>query len=308
MDRLTAGLERDNPEREHKNPKPAHKLTPEERRRGGLTALAKLREAGKAHKFTREDCREGALKVALRIRTGKLPPTSRHTLTQEDRRKAGLATAAKRKAQGILRATVERFGRSGAPGVSTSPSLMPRVQRAAALPPEPSSSRGILDPSYFADPGEVFESLKGEPAQRGSDSSGGPALGPHERISADKLREGTEPAPECLTTTTPAPDVFAVDVKAMAEKLRSIPYAEVEVETKAIAALLDGSLPPDPLTLSALKRFRLGPLSPLALTRSQRAHLPILQAGGWIEADAQNMMRLTAKGEAALKVSREDAA
>lgn len=53
---------------------------------------------------------------------------------------------------------------------------------------------------------------------------------------------------------------------------------------------------PDPFTLSALKRFRLGPKSPLSLTRSQQAHLKIMMEAGYLEADGENMVKLTAKG------------
>lgn len=56
----------------------------------------------------------------------------------------------------------------------------------------------------------------------------------------------------------------------------------------------------DPFTLSALKRFRLGPVSPLQLTRSQRAHVQVMRDAGYLEADGVSMLRLTEKGRQAL--------
>ncbi len=57
----------------------------------------------------------------------------------------------------------------------------------------------------------------------------------------------------------------------------------------------------DPFTLSALKRFRLGPVSPLALTRSQRTHVTVMRNAGYLEADGVSMLRLTDKGWDAIK-------
>jgi hypothetical protein len=68
---------------------------------------------------------------------------------------------------------------------------------------------------------------------------------------------------------------------------------------------LMGPPPPDPFTLSALKRFLPGPRSPLSLTRSQRAHVDIMVAGGWLEVTGDSMLRLTAKGRAAVEGSEE---
>lgn len=59
--------------------------------------------------------------------------------------------------------------------------------------------------------------------------------------------------------------------------------------------------PVDPFTLSALKRFRLGPLSPLALTRSQRAHVQVMRDAGYLEADTESRVRLTEKGRQAIE-------
>lgn len=58
---------------------------------------------------------------------------------------------------------------------------------------------------------------------------------------------------------------------------------------------------PDPFTLSALKRFRLGPASVFILTRSQRAHVAILCDQGYLEGRGGPVYSLTAKGRAALE-------
>jgi len=54
--------------------------------------------------------------------------------------------------------------------------------------------------------------------------------------------------------------------------------------------------PPDAFTLSALKRFRLGPKSPLHLTRGQRAQVDLMVRDGWLEVTGDSMLQLTAKG------------
>lgn len=70
------------------------------------------------------------------------------------------------------------------------------------------------------------------------------------------------------------------------------------------------ALPPAPLTenpfiLSALKRFRLGPLSPLSLTRSQRAQVDLMVRGGWLEVTGDSMLQLTGKGRGAIQVAED---
>jgi hypothetical protein len=62
----------------------------------------------------------------------------------------------------------------------------------------------------------------------------------------------------------------------------------------------------DAFTLSALKRFRLGPMSPLSLTRSQRSHATIMAAAGYLEADGESMLRLTGKGWDAINATPDE--
>lgn len=64
------------------------------------------------------------------------------------------------------------------------------------------------------------------------------------------------------------------------------------------------ALPPapsiDPFTLSALRRFRLGPISPFQLTRSQRAQVDLMREAGYIEATGDSMLQLASKGRQAI--------
>ncbi len=282
------------------------------------------------HQLTLEERRLGGLNHA------KKHGHQGHKLTQADRRRGGLATAAKRRlaewAQDRQDRMLERDG-VGKMGTGIKVTARNRAevnektaQRAATLPPEPTPGAGLFcgctpdSPSLACQAEGLWH---GEPAKDphtpgcafagdvnvAGCCEGYPILsgfGPYERISTDKLNEGSEPATKSVTITTPAPDVFAADVKAMAEEAkRRFPPMTPERFYEQMHAGDPPSI--DPFTLSALKRFRLGPLSPLALTRSQRAHIEIMLAGGWVEVDAESRVRLTAKGEAAL-ASEEDAA
>lgn len=86
---------------------------------------------------------------------------------------------------------------------------------------------------------------------------------------AGKLMEGTNPDPSSFVLTTVGPP----------------------------------SEPIDPFTLSALKRFRLGPRSPLELTRSQRAHVEIMREQGFLAVTGDSMLALTEKGRQAVEGS-----
>lgn len=194
---------------------PRHQLTTEERRRGGKTAMEKLRADGKSHRFTKEDCQKGAAAVNYLYRV--LGPDVRklHVLTTEERRQGGL----KRQAQ--LRGRPE----SGIAGISV-------------------------------------ETL-------------------NEWAKADLIDEALLRVGEALGAKE--------DVKAVLEG---------PPEVAAMTAALEAA--PDPFTMSALQRFRLGPKTPFELKRSERAQLDLLRAGGWVE--GAELISLTEKGRKALEV------
>lgn len=64
--------------------------------------------------------------------------------------------------------------------------------------------------------------------------------------------------------------------------------------------------PPDPFTLSALKRFLPGPRSPLSLTRSQRAHVGIMRGAGYLTVTGDSMLALTEKGRLVVEAEAGD--
>lgn len=57
----------------------------------------------------------------------------------------------------------------------------------------------------------------------------------------------------------------------------------------------------DAFTLSALRRFRLGPVTPFQLTRSQRAQVDLMREAGYIEVTSDSMLQLTSKGREAIE-------
>lgn len=83
---------------------------------------------------------------------------------------------------------------------------------------------------------------------------------------------------------------------SLAGKLMAGEAQRLEAEREALAASAPKPPACDPFTLSALKRFRLGPKSPLHLTRSQRAQVDVMIAGGWLMATGDSMLALTEKG------------
>lgn len=238
------------------------------------------------HQFTPEDRRKGGLSHA------KKHGRQGHKLTQADRRRGGLATAAKRRAQraAAYHATIEANAQYAAKleaiylgGPEKTLAEVGKMQRAAALSPGPGVEAFYRAMTAGPAPVTLAE------AERMRDDFNTTKLG---KTIAEKLLSSHTDS--CGERGANCDGIGRCD-EAMAEKLLAerLPTVNVRVEAPPPPTI-------DPFTLSALKRFRCGPLSPLALTRSQRAHVEIMLAGGWVEKTPEAMIRLTAKGEAAL--------
>lgn len=221
-----------------------YQLTQADRRKGGKAKYAKYGHTG--HKLTRVDRQLGGRNQPL-----------------EAKRRGGLATAAKRRAQ------------------------RERNLLALALP----AKRGSESPS---EPDLGFDSplWDVEPAQRGSQSPGEPAA-----PITDEALANVQVLTERITIPT-GPELASKLLAGEGAEITNICTDGGREENQR-----PEPEPVDPFTLSALKRFRLGPLSPLALTRSQRAQVDVMVKDGWLEADSVSMLRLTEKGRQAIEGS-----
>lgn len=273
MDNLTAGLERDNPEGEHMTPKRArHILTPEERRKGSQATNAKLATNGKRHRLTRDQCASGAHTVAAMVLFNR---AKRHPLTAEDRRRGGLATAAKRRAKraaDLIALALPAFPAGATIGYRIEGEFPP-----AGAP----AKRDTEAPKSLSTLPEVLGSalLPGEDSFDSISSATRELMGVGASL-ASKLMEPPRPSGD-------AEDLY-------------LPR-EYERETPIKLEVASGVLTTDPFILSALKRFRLGPLNPLSLTRSQRAQVDLMVSDGWLEVTGDSMLQLTSKGRGAIQ-------
>lgn len=251
-----------------------HQLTTEERRKGAQATNAKLAASGKQHRLTRSDCVKGG----KAYHDGK----NHHLLTSAERRRGGLVTAAKRRAERARALVTLALGDGG------------KVPE-APIPPC-AAAMGCLCAGH----------ARGNPAEEPCDTSEVPA----KRDSQDPHTPGCAFAGDPNTAgccvgypllQPPAVEALYQKGASLAGKLRTPPELWPDHEENDPNLADTSPEPIDPFTLSALKRFRLGPLSPLALTRSQRAQIDVMMNAGYIERTPDDFLALTEKGWGAIK-------
>lgn len=93
---------------------------------------------------------------------------------------------------------------------------------------------------------------------------------------------------------------------SLAGKLMARPAVSDEDLASDMAPELFEAPSVDPFTLSALKRLRLEPKSPLSLTRSQRAHVEVMMNAGYVERTPDDFLALTEKGRQAIGAANDD--
>lgn len=260
--------------------------TPPKRSQGKRHILTQ-EERARGHKLTRADCIKGgfAANRMLGAKGGRSAHAkgTAHALTVEERRRGGLATAAKRRAK----REKELAGLSLFDGAK-------QMLSSVLVAPEPLPAKRDTEPSQPMRSPVVSLDAAMDRAMAGAPEAFGETLSRSEdaySLGASLAGKLIEPALE------PIPPCAAAMGCLCAGHARGN-AADAPCDTSEVLSI-------DPFILSALKRFRLGPLSPLALTRSQRAQVDLMVSGGWLEVTGDSMLQLTDKGSNAITAGRE---
>jgi len=267
---------------------PRHQLTPEERRKGGKTAHAKLVAAGKAHKLTADDARKGARAIHAYART--IGVHVGHQLTHADRVRGGLVAAAKRRKEReraliTLALPAKRDTEHITATIDTKREMESEAPKALGGP-----LLGLWTPpaGYHDYCAAIGERGRARDAKRETEA-------PSNNTPVESWPEHEEHDPYLMGASL-ADELMAGEGASLA----TIPGQFTGIRSMAMAP------PVDPFTLSALKRFRLGPKSPLHLTRGQRAQVDLMVRDGWLEATGDSMLQLTSKGWQAIEAEEDN--